>query len=335
MGWYDLPDNTTGELTTILGADIEAVEGLVGLPLGYRVRVLTSVISGVAIALAYAWQIGLVALACVPFIAIAGMLQVCCSRRKVIEPIDGLSAPTIMENGLRGISSVQAYNLEEKVGNDYERALEPESAGKVRSGIIAGCVFGFSQFAVFVSFAVVFLVGSQLLVSTTIDFESFFTSVLAVMFGALGASQVSADFNSRQRGLISAARIFGTFEGPTDGSDEDGGDVVPIQGNIRFDKCEFSYPSRPDFPIFYKSSDRDGVSLSVDQKESIGLVGRSGSGKSTILQIIMRFYESTGGSATLDGTEFSALNVSHLRSNVGYVGQMPTLESPRLFCFVM
>ena len=118
MGWYDLPDNTTGELTTILGADIEAVEGLVGLPLGYRVRVLTSVISGVAIALAYAWQIGLVALACVPFIAIAGMLQVCCSRRKVIEPIDGLSAPTIMENGLRGISSVQAYNLEEKVGND-------------------------------------------------------------------------------------------------------------------------------------------------------------------------------------------------------------------------
>jgi ATP-binding cassette, subfamily B (MDR/TAP), member 1 len=147
MGWYDQPENSTGELTTILGADIEAVEGLVGLPLGYRVRVLTSVVCGTAIALSYAYQIGLVALACVPFIMAAGMLQVCCSRKKMVVLTDGPSPPTIMEQGLRGIASVQAYNLEGKVGDDYERALEPESAGKVKSGMIAGLVFGVSQFA--------------------------------------------------------------------------------------------------------------------------------------------------------------------------------------------
>ena len=96
------------------------------------------------------------------------------------------------------------------------------------------------------------------------------------MFGALGASQVSADFNSRKRGLISAARVFSTLEGPTDGSEEDGGDKVPIKGDIKFEQTEFSYPARPDFPIFYKSPERDGVNLSVAQKESIGLVGRSG-----------------------------------------------------------
>lgn len=147
MGWFDLPDNTTGELATILGADIEAIEGLVGLPLGYRVRVLTSVVTGVAIALAYSYQIGLVALACVPFIMGAGFIQVCCSRRKMVQATDGPSPPTIMEQGLRGISSVQAYNLEDKVGDDYERALEPESADKVKTGAIAGLVFGFSQCA--------------------------------------------------------------------------------------------------------------------------------------------------------------------------------------------
>lgn len=97
------------------------------------------------------------------------------------------------------------------------------------------------------------------------------------MFGALGAGQVSADFNSRQRGLISAARIFSTFVGPTDGSgEEDEGEVVSIKGDIKFQSTEFSYPARPDFPIFYKSPEYDGVNLSVDQKESIGLVGRSG-----------------------------------------------------------
>lgn len=158
---FDLPENTTGELTAILGADIEAVEvrcllaayyhtfyafannfnyqGLVGLPLGYRVRILTSLLTGVSIALAYSVQIGLVAILCVPLIGIAGMLQVCClKKQKVQKPTKGPSPPTIMEQGLRGIASVQAYNLETKVGDDYARALEPESVGKVKSGIVAG-----------------------------------------------------------------------------------------------------------------------------------------------------------------------------------------------------
>lgn len=127
--------------------------------------------------------------------------------------------------------------METKVGDDYARALEPESAGKMKKGAIAGFVFGFSQMAIFVSFAVVFfsgkwiscfplhhtfacifltstikkcfielLSGAQMLSSFDISFVDFFTSVLAVMFGALGSSQVSADFNSRQRGKIAAAR---------------------------------------------------------------------------------------------------------------------------------
>lgn len=325
MGWFDLPNNTIGEMTAILGADIEAVEGLTGLPLGYRVRVLTSIVTGVAIALSYSLEIGLVAIACVPFIMIAGMMQVCCLRKKFVGSSEGPSPPTIMEQGLRGISSVQAYNLESKVGDDYERALLPAQSGKVKSGIIAGTAYGFTQMAVFVSFSIVFYVGSQLMVKGKVDFVGFFTSVLAVMFGALGASQISADFNSRQRGLIAAARIFSVMEGPTDGSEEDSGEIVPIKGDIKFKSTEFSYPARPDFPIFYKSPERDGVNLSVDRKESIGLVGRSGSGKSTILQIVMRFYDITGGSAALDGREFSELNVNNLRSQVGYVGQLPTL----------
>lgn len=78
MGWFDLPENTTGELTTILGADIEAVETLTGLPLGYRVRVLVSVVTGVAIALSYSLEIGLVALACVPFIMIGTFISPRC-----------------------------------------------------------------------------------------------------------------------------------------------------------------------------------------------------------------------------------------------------------------
>lgn len=116
-----------------------------------------------------------------------------------------------------------------------------------------------------------------------------------------------------------SSRIFSVFDGPSDGSGEEAGTIVPINGDLDFKNLQFSFPSRPGRMI-YKD-----LSLSVASKESIGLVGRSGSGKSTILQIVMRFYEIMGGSATLDGQEFSSLDVNSLRQQIGYVGQLPVL----------
>jgi ATP-binding cassette subfamily B (MDR/TAP) protein 1 len=185
-------------LTTILGADAEAVAALTGIEMGYRVRVLSSITTGVIVALVYSIQIGLIAIACVPMIMIAGVIQVICLRRKFMLETDDLSPPTILEQGLRGISSVQAYNLQAKVGDDYEKALEAESAGKVKRGAVAGLVFGVSQCAIFISFALVFYVGTDLLVDVEIGFLEFFTALLAVMFGAMGA--------------VSSFRIFGCFE---------------------------------------------------------------------------------------------------------------------------
>ena len=72
------------------------------------------------------------------------------------------------------------------------------------------------------------------------------------MFGAVGASQLSADFNSHQRGRIAAAKIYSMLDGPTDGSDEAKGGVVPIDGDIHIKSCQFSYLARPDHPIFYR-----------------------------------------------------------------------------------
>ena len=206
MGWYDNSEHSAGELTNILSADVEAVESLTGLPLGFRIRVLSSIVTGVIVSLIFSLEIGMVVIACVPIIMSAGVIQACCAKRQLKANTNGPSPPTIMEQGLRGITSVQAYNLEQKVGNDYETALLPESTDKVKTGMIAGFVFGFSQFAIFLSFAIIFFVGSQLLINMQLHFTDFFTALLSIMFGALGASQVSADFNSRALGKKCAAK---------------------------------------------------------------------------------------------------------------------------------
>jgi ATP-binding cassette subfamily B (MDR/TAP) protein 1 len=125
---------------------------------------------------------------------IAGVVQGACAGKRYATERDGLSPATILEQGLRGITSVQAYNLQAIVGNDYSTALAPESKGNVRQGVIAGAVYGFSQAAIFFSFAIIFYVGSQMLVQQKVSFVEFFVPILSVMFGALGASQVSGRF---------------------------------------------------------------------------------------------------------------------------------------------
>ena len=335
IGWFDKPENSTGELTTLLAADAEAVGSLMGLQMGNKLRVLSSITTGVAIALAFSWKIGVTAIACLPLTIIAGALQALCTRKKYsAEQAGALSPPTILEQGLRGISSVQAYNLQIGVSDDYAKALEPESADKVREGVAAGLVYGFSQCMVFGSFALVFYVGTLLLVEVEISFLEFFTALLAVMFGALGASQVSSGFREGQYGREAAARVYSVIE---EDSVEDGnhfadprsGDLA--EGGLNFDECQFAYPTRPDNPVFFKAqSNRDkALTLSVQPKTSLGLVGRSGSGKSTVLQLVLKFYQYGEGQVTLtDGEnrmDFKDLNVNWLRRQIGYVGQQPTL----------
>jgi len=92
-----------------------------------------------------------------------------------------------------------------------------------------------------------------------------------------------------------------------------------IEGKLEFKDVKFSYPTRPNDPILR------GLSVSVPAGKSIALVGPSGGGKSTIVSMLERFYDPTSGSIELDGINIKDLNVSYLRSIIGYVGQEPTL----------
>ena len=172
--------------------------------------------------------------------------------------------------------------------------------------------------------------GSQLLVQAKVDFASFFTAVLSIMFGALGIAQVTVDFNAQQDGLAAAQRIFEIIDEPyneMDPLDPSGDKPSSIDGAISFKDVTFSYPSRPNHLVYRPSSDgtRSGFSLDIKPKQSVAFVGKSGCGKSTALQLFLKFYEANSGSVTLDGKDVRDINTKWLRQNVGYVGQMPVL----------
>jgi len=280
IGWFDVPEHSVGELTSRLESDAEEVAKITGWSLGYRIRVFSSLIAGVAIALAFSWQIGLATICCVPIIMASSTVQKCCLKRS-LQAQEGLSPESIFENGLRGIDAVQSYGLQNDVGEDYAQALLPQAKKHVKLGLTAGLAYGLSQFAMFGSFAVVFYVGVELLISGKVNFVEFFTPILSVMFGALGISQVNADFNAQQDGLAAAYRIFEIVDEPLDDLDPfSSGGVEPsdLNGAIEFKDCTFAYPTRPNNPIYYSSDEHTGFSINIKPKESVAFVGPSGSG---------------------------------------------------------
>ena len=147
-------------------------------------------------------------------------------------------------------------------------------------------------------------------------------------FCSFGACQSGANFSARKRGFEAAARLFELADGTVDDDDDplsEKGDKPEIAGKVAFKNCVFAYPTRPASKIYYESGDRDGFSLSIDSKTTVAFVGKSGCGKSTALQLLLRFYRVQSGLVTVDNHDVTEVNMSWLRDHIGYVGQMPVL----------
>jgi len=148
------------------------------------------------------------------------------------------------------------------------------------------------------------------------------------MFCSFGAGQSGADFSARKRGFEAAARLFELADGKVDDDDDplsEKGDKPEIAGKVAFKKCVFAYPTRPASKIYYESGDRDGFSLDIDSMTTVAFVGKSGCGKSTALQLLLRYYRVNSGLVTVDNHDVTEVNMSWLRDHIGYVGQMPVL----------
>lgn len=121
--------------------------------------------------------------------------------------------------------------------------------------------------------------------------------------------------------IAAASRIFKMVDKhPTiDPDDERGMILEEVRGEIEFKNIDFAYPSRPDFPVL------EGFSLRVMPGETLGVVGGSGSGKSTVISLLERFYDPVRGDILLDKENIKNLQLKWLRSQMGLVSQEPIL----------
>jgi len=132
---------------------------------------------------------------------------------------------------------------------------------------------------------------------------------------------IAPELQSISKGRAAAAKLFATIDRvpPIDSSDPGGLRLEETRGTLTFEDVQFSYPSRPNVPVI------KGLSTVFEAGKTCALVGASGSGKSTVIQLLERFYDPLSGRITLDGTDIKQLNLKWLRQQIGLVSQEPTL----------
>ncbi|CAM9124263.1 unnamed protein product [Phaeothamnion confervicola] len=340
IGWFDYEEHGTGVLTTRLESDAAKVQNATGVTLSQQMMLAMTLLLGAAIGLYSSWRIGLVAMALIPVMAFAGVMQVSCGVTSAFfDGLDGgVGAGVILGGALNGVTTVTAFNMQAKVGKDYTAAIAHTIAARQRRGVLAGLAFGYSQGAMFWVFALLFWYGSRLVQVRAGKvlcgaawrdrvFKYYKRWVGSFNPLAFGVGQINAEMGAQKEGQQAAARIFKAVdEGfKIDPLSEEGAKPAAVSGAVSFHGVKFAYPNRPHVQIYGSEERPEGFNLDVKAGQTVALVGPSGCGKSTCIQLLMRFYDPAAGAVLFDGRDVRELNVRWLRTQIGYVGQEPVL----------
>lgn len=144
---------------------------------------------------------------------------------------------------------------------------------------------------------------------------------MAILIGSVSLAQLAPEMDAVTNGRAAAAKLYETIDRTPDIDSSDPGGLKPphVSGHITFENVKFNYPSRPAVPVV------QDLSISFPAGKTAALVGASGSGKSTVVALVERFYDPLSGAVKLDGTDVRALNIKWLRTQIGLVSQEPTL----------
>ncbi|MGI8690168.1 MAG: ABC transporter ATP-binding protein [Thermomicrobiales bacterium] len=320
FSYYDRVE--AGQLLTRVTNDVEQIRAFAGSGVVQLASAFVMLIGSTALLLLLNWQLALVALATIPplfllllrFVRRIGPLfgQV----QQMLGRLNG-----VLQEDLAGIRVIRAFSREEYETARY-RAINDELLNKNLQTIRAFSnnfpfVFFFANLG---TFAVVWfggwqVIGGALTVGSLIAFNSYLSfllfPILTIGFQAAGISRAGA----------SALRVFDVLDAPLDVHDApDAVALPPVAGRVVFDDVHFRYPG----------SEREilrGVSFAIEPGQTVAVLGTTGSGKSTLMNLLPRFYDVTGGAVTVDGHDVRHVTLASLRGQIGIVLQETLLFS--------
>ena len=234
---------------------------------------------------------------------------------------------TIAEEVISSVRNSVAFGTQDRLAKQYDAHLvRAEYFGfKVKAAI--GLMVAGMMTIMYLNYGLAFWTGSGFLLDGLVPLSHILIIMMSIMIGAFNLGNVAPNMQAFTTAVSAAAKIYTTIDrqSPLDPKDSKGYRLDSVVGNIRLENIKHIYPSRPEIVV------TDDISLDIPAGKTTALVGASGSGKSTIIGLIMRFYEPVAGTVYLDGHDIASLNVKWLRQQISLVSQEPTLFATTIF----
>lgn len=322
LGFYK--QNRTGDLMSRISEDVSKVRMYVGPALMYSITTVTLFVVVITYMFYQDPILTLYAIAPLPILSVAIFkLSVMIHKRSTIVQQYLSKLTSFTQESFSGISVIKAYGIEPRINRDFEELAEGSkekniNLAKVQAlfGPLMMLLIGVSNILVIYIGGMRYMNGQIAELGTLVEFLMYVNMltwpVAVVGFVASMIQQAEASQKRINEFLQTEPDIQNEVEENT-----------PITGNIEFNKLTFTYPDTGIVAL-------KDVSFSVKPGETLAIVGNTGSGKSTILELIGRLYDVEEGMLTIDGTPIKNLNLTDLRSSIGYVPQDAFLFSDSL-----
>ena len=329
MEFFD--NKQTGQVMSVLNNDVNQLEGFLRRNIDTFFRIFVAVFGTFTVMMFLNWQLTLIAVLPIPLLAIASFWFVKVIKPKYVDVRSKVGRVNAqLENNVSGIEVVKAFTNEDLEYNRIQEASQDHldanwSAIKTRIKFFPtlNIITGFG-------YLIIFAIGGFWVV-----YGPYGPFTLALTAGVLVAFlQYSQRFMwpMRQLGQIidqyqyaeaAAQRIYGLIHSAERMPEkEDATDLEDVRGEIVFDEVDFTYKRNDEFE---RDTVLRDVDFEVEPGQYIGIVGPTGAGKTTLIKLLMRFYDVDAGSIRLDGNDVRDVTVESLRDSMGYVSQDPFL----------
>ncbi|KAH7521541.1 hypothetical protein FEM48_Zijuj07G0044500 [Ziziphus jujuba var. spinosa] len=307
-------ETTTGEVIGRMSGDTILIQDAMGEKVGKFIQLVATFFGGFAIAFAKGWLLSLVLLSCIPPLIIAGGVIATVTTKMASQgQLAYAEAGNVVEQTVGSIRTVASFTGEKRAIDKYDKKLDAAYKSATHQGLLTGFGLGVVLLIIFGTYALAVWYGSKLIIDKGYNGGDVLNVIFAILTGGMSLGQASPCLNAFASGQAAAYKMFETIHrrAKIDASDNSGIVLEDIKGDIELKDVYFTYPARPDVQIF------DGFSMKVPSGKTAALVGQSGSGKSTVISLIERFYDPDAGEVLIDGVDLKKLQLRFMREKIG------------------
>ena len=315
MQWFS--EQTTGGLMAIMNDDVNQLERFLDQGANDLLQVATTVIVVGAIMFLLAPEVAIFAVLPIPVIVAGSFIfqrRIGVRYAKVRKEVGDLNA--LLNNNLSGITTIKSFTAEEleveRVGI-ASRSYRDANREAIR---LSASFVPLIRMAILFAFTANMLVGGWLALEGELSVGAYSVIVFITQRLLWPLTRLGQTFDLYQRAMASTSRVLDLLDTPI-GLVEGEVELKGTMGAISFDSVDFSYPER--------ETVLSGISLNIAAGETVGLVGSTGSGKTTLVSLLLRFHDPLEGSVTLDAHDVRDLRLKSLRGSIALVSQNTTL----------